>query len=462
MIEDEQEWLRWIAAVPVPVPLRGKWCTVRVRLRGAGRLPAGTLVVTFNQAGPLRRQDWIVLKGAAGAPVHENLIHVPPDAEAVRVGMLGSAEPSPQAEISFVPMGQAMAAFRLALRHRAALLRRLRQNGLHGLHNIRATLSRLATEPDAADEYRRWTGLFERPPQTPAPDAPKLAALVFQPPGGLPAAMQATLAALAVPHAIVAGGNWRDALAGLECGYVAILQAGEIPHRNMSLMAAGALARLGNPAMACADEDILDPDGTRRDPHFKPRPNHALMLSGTLTRGLWLIRRDVLEAAPGDLAADWAETLRLDLWLRLDEAGKTDTLRLPHILAHCRTDTPAAPAAALADVVASHLRRAGLPWQAEPGFPVRLHPAPDAPAPSISILIASILDREHAASCLPAILAGTAYPDFEMLIAVSQPRGLNSTQAALAARLQADPRVRVIHMQDAGFNFSVTAQVVDR
>ena len=219
-------------------------------------------------------------------------------------------------------------------------------------------------------------------------------------------------------------------------------------------MAAGALARLGNPAMACADEDTLDPDGTRRDPHFKPRPNHALMLSGTLTRGLWLIRRDVLEAAPGDLAAGWAETLRLDLWLRLHEAGNVDTPRLPHILAHRRTDAPAAPAAALAGIVASHLRRAGLPWRAEPVFPVRLHPAPDAPAPSVSILIASTLDRGHAVSCLPVILAGTAYPVFEMLIAVSQLRDLNPTQAALAARLQADPRVRVIHMQDAGFNFS--------
>ena len=460
MFHDDRHWLLWLAATPVPVPFRGHWCRVRVRIPSAGHPPPTGLVLTFNQAGPVRRQDWLALRcptGKAGRDIAgEILVHVPAEAEAVRIGVLGSTAQTLRADVSFVPMSRLVAACRVALRHCGALLRHVRHQGVAG---FRATLARLSEEPDPLEEYHRWIALFERPPEAIAPGAPSLAALVFQAPGGGASALRASVAALErqsppVPHAIVTGGNWRGALAALTGDYVAILQAGEIPHDRMSHLSAAALAGLGNPVMACADEDTLDVGGRRRDPHFKPRPNHLLMLSGTLTRGLWLIRLDVLAAAPNDLQADWAETLRLDLWLRLHELGRAETPRIPHILTHRRADTLAAPGDALARVVTDHLRRAGLPWRAEADFPVRIRPATDAAAPPVSILIASTLAAPHAASCLRAVLAGTAYPDVELLIAVSQPAGLNDTQSALARELQADPRVRVIVMRDAAFNYA--------
>ena len=66
-------------------------------------------------------------------------------------------------------------------------------------------------------------------------------------------------------------------------------QAGEVlPSHAVALLSEWA-ARLDRPAVLFADDDQLSRRGVRRRPHFKPQPNRALMLSGTLTRGVWLV-----------------------------------------------------------------------------------------------------------------------------------------------------------------------------
>jgi hypothetical protein len=68
--------------------------------------------------------------------------------------------------------------------------------------------------------------------------------------------------------------------------------------------------------------------GPRASPLFKPEPNRTLMVSGMLSRGLWLVRRELLadigRNAPR-AEGRWAEALRLDLWLRLYEFATSMT-----------------------------------------------------------------------------------------------------------------------------------------
>ena len=81
--------------------------------------------------------------------------------------------------------------------------------------------------------------------------------------------------------------------------YVVILQAGEqlVPHAMQIL--AHEIERHQCPDILYADEDHLQSDGVRSGPVFKPQPNVLLMCSGTLSGGVWLVRRDLL---PDDLS----------------------------------------------------------------------------------------------------------------------------------------------------------------
>ncbi len=253
-----------------------------------------------------------------------------------------------------------------------------------------------------------------------------------------------------------------ELLPGVSAGsYVGLLQAGEILPAHATALARSCLVALGLPDLAYADEDALSLGDEREAPHFKPEPNHALMLSGTLSRGLWLARRDVLMAQE-ELDAGWAETLRLDLWLRRYEAAGVSASdhalgrRIPFVLSHRRPDTELAPPEALAAVVNQHLARSALPMRVAPSWPLRLalDPALSPPGKVVAI-VPSALRPGHAERCIRAVLAGTSYPAFEMAVGVSQPGPLDAAQSAAAARIEAaHPNARVLRLDAPHFNFS--------
>ena len=72
-------------------------------------------------------------------------------------------------------------------------------------------------------------------------------------------------------------------------GFVGILQAGEVlPAHALAVLADQAVR--GNAAILYADEDRIDAAQRRAAPHFKPELGPTLLLSGCLTRGIWLFR----------------------------------------------------------------------------------------------------------------------------------------------------------------------------
>ena len=110
-------------------------------------------------------------------------------------------------------------------------------------------------------------------------------------------------------------GSLAEVLAHTSADYLAVLQAGEVVAPHALALLAWHAARLGRPPLLSADEDRLDPDGTRRDPVRKPAAGRILMLSGTLATGVWLIRRDLL-AGLSAAAPPWAPPLGGDLAAR--------------------------------------------------------------------------------------------------------------------------------------------------
>jgi GT2 family glycosyltransferase len=340
----------------------------------------------------------------------------------------------------------------------------LRRGGLSGLYGrVRASLSLYAAGAFYPNSYQLWIRLFDQwtgarrnallnSPRR--PHWPRIAVMLFAsaPCSQAAAATRASLRDQWLPvHQLLEDPNARLD----DADYVAVLQAGEIlaPHA-LALLADHAAA--GRPRVLLADEDRIDAGGHRWDPQFKPRPNHALMLSGSQAGGVWLIRRDALMAA----APGWrsAEAFRLGIYLALwRHDGAPDARTVSAVLTHRRHDVESGEAEELAAVVAGHGTLAGLALQVTPAHPLRIRlAAPKERQDKVGIVIASRCRGSTTQACISAILNRTNYAAFEVLLVLAQPRPPDAEQRAFIAGL-ADRRVRLLHVPTERFNFAVAS-----
>ena len=290
---------------------------------------------------------------------------------------------------------------------------------------------------------------------------PTVTALVFGSDDVALAATMASVRAQAYPaESIVvvrpeATGPWRGAIAG---EWVAVLQAGEVLPRQALLLLVDAVGRA--PAdVLLADEDRIAADGVRSAPWFKPEPGPVTMCSGLLSRGVWLVRAGVLALAlEREVVPAWAECVRLAAWFSVYGAGGL-ARRVPRVLTHRRDDAEAAPGAVLAGVVDAGLARLGVRATVEPGFPLRLRWDGGGWAPRVSVIVPSRLNGAVQLRCLLDVLARTAYPNYEMVVVVTQRRRPDRAQRRAVRRLRAAGPVRVVWLRRGTFNYSIANNV---
>ena len=369
---------------------------------------------------------------------------------------------------------QIVAALLLICLQPSVLLPRASARRLGGRRKLRQRLAMAAIKLGPRISYPAWQRRFDcwmtgaAGPPIPAP----VMALVFTSGAHDRTALDASLGAIdtaskAAPAAVAltvidgsgddSATRLRTALGSSTAEFVIVLQAGEViaPH------AIGALLRFAEQkqlAIVYADEDRLDFSGVRSDPFFKPEPSRMLMLSGLLASGIFLIRRDALEGF-SSAAAGCADALRLDAWLRTRAhaaAGGHAAFsgRLPLILTHRRPDIAATPPGLLAAIARADLGPAWLGEIDATRLPLRIRPNVAAPAPKVSLIVPSTGRRAHVRGCLAAILEQTRYPDFEMIIVLSQAAPLDAAQQENLAPILADARVRVVFAPAGKFNFS--------
>jgi GT2 family glycosyltransferase len=458
-------WLR----LAVRLPRRSRSAIVRLRVQDA----AGCTLTGDNYL------DRMVIP--AQRHKRAGLVYLPPAACALRIDLMDGRESPDALSLRLHRCSRGTAALLAALRHPLMLFAYALayRNGV--LAGLRAAVSVVATGTPPRS-YRRWVAWFDAWPE--ARLAPLRQAIAGNPPpriavfvccgtggatdgdpDGIPGpALQATIDSIRSQHhpidyQLIGDGKHRTldaALARNDAAYIALLQAGEILPRHASLLLASALMAWRHPAAVLADEDSIAEDGTRRDPLFKPVPGHSLMLSGTQTRGVWAVRAALLQDATAD--PRWAEALRLAVWLRLYETGAAaGTRRLPCILTHRRADCPAAPPALLAGIVAAHLARMGIAADIGTTWPLRVQPRPRAgQAPPVSIVVPSACRSDHTLRCLGAVLAGTDYPEFELLVVLSQAGPPDAAQQRIIRQLQSHRHVRIVlHANDGPFNYAV-------
>jgi O-antigen biosynthesis protein len=469
--------------IGLPPQLRGRWVVFALTLPPAqgSRIVALSLL---SQMAILIGREMLLRRLSFGrAQCWAGVFYVPDDAETIQLDLVDTVLATSEIAILLRPISRPTAALLIALRHPFKLLRASLGNlsGQHG--RIREALSSIAVGT-APTSYRDWIALFDnwqphdhaRLLESPRRAAwPSIGVCVFA--GATDTGRQSTTSqrhadllrateksllnqSLPCPYRIAGqAGNTsklESTLVHLDCEYVALLQAGEIlPRQALALLADQAVS-LGRPLVICADDDELTRNGVRCNPLFKPAPNHALMLSGTLSRGIWLVRRDVLLDHAGD-DVRWAEILRLDIWLRLYEHGMADsTRRVPHILTHRLVDAEAAPAGELAASVAGHLARMAIPAHVQPAWPLRVDIiAPQELQPEVTIVVPSVCREQHVIECLGAVLARTRYERFNLVVVISQTTALDDRQLETVARLSEDPRFRYMLFKQGSFNYSL-------
>lgn len=372
-------------------------------------------------------------------------------------------------DVHAIVLGKALSAMLLLMSHPAQVVSALRGKRGKLLSRLRAALATFAVQPNAPSSYSTWINLFDSwsaersKALLPSDHVPhlRILAIVFHNANTQEAARRATLLSIGASY-MPAEARLFDAnreslaqkLADIPHDYVALVQAGEIIPPHGFALAGQFISALGNPPLVLADEDNLEETGARCDPLFKPQPNRVLMLSGILSRGLWLVRRDVMTELCPD-TANWAETARLEMWLRLHERGLSrDTYRIPYILTHRRADTQAAPPSALADIVEAHLARCNLLARINAErFPLDVRILP-ASFDKVSIIIPSAGRKPEVVKCLTGLLLNNDWPNFEMILVIAQWDGLDQKQQKNLRDLNADSRVKILHYKTREFNYA--------
>ena len=334
----------------------------------------------------------------------------------------------------------------------------LLRRGTSARERLRAGVTAATSvEPQTSTEYEHWLTHYGnwsdrrlRDVVKRLPERPAIRAIVFAQKEGN--ALQATLRSLREQAYgletvdIVRPGS---AIPQTAAAYTAVLQAGEV------------LAWYAFPLLiqevqgfdaVYADEDRVGKDGVRRDPSFKPQPGYMMMCSGLLSRGLWLAKSAML---PRDPVASWAECMRMELWFRLEEQGRSGCVkRVPMMLTHLRDDVELTPLDVLADTVSKALQRRRVSARAVAAAPLRLAWTPDHHS-SIDVIVPSRLQGETQIRCMLDILGRTSHPNFVMHIVVTQATPLDAAQAEAARAIEATGKGRVLILDRTGFNYSV-------
>lgn len=202
-----------------------------------------------------------------------------------------------------------------------------------------------------------------------------------------------------------------------------------------------------------SDEDRLDIQGRRTDPHFKPDWNRTLLLGQDYVSHLSVFRSDLIKSL--GFRGNFGGSQHYDLLLRCAEAISPDQVRhVPRVLYHRRTpEKPIEPERATS-AVQEHLDRKGIAAEVtshgEKGYRRVRYLMPDV-RPSVSIVIPTRDMIQLLRPCLRSILEKTSYAPFEIVLVD------NGSSEAVAldylTELSRDHRVRLFRREEE-FNYS--------
>ena len=242
-----------------------------------------------------------------------------------------------------------------------------------------------------------------------------------------------------------------------------------IPLRGAALLAPDALQQLTvaigmaePPDLVYSDEDLLDEEGARLAPHFKPSWDPELMLGRDVVGSLSAFRTVRVRSVGGvDPAAPSTAACLYELALRVAATGEPGLVRhVPQVLCSLPIEGREAwlmDGSAARAIVEAHLARADsargaevLPVERAPAWVRVAWPLP-SPPPRVSVIVPTRDQPALLARCARGVLDSSDAHDVELIIVDN---GSSTTvMQVLLADLATDPRVHVVR-DDGDFDFS--------
>jgi GT2 family glycosyltransferase len=217
-----------------------------------------------------------------------------------------------------------------------------------------------------------------------------------------------------------------SAVAIAEGEYVAFMDQDDVLSGDALLWLVQAINEHPQWQLIYSDEDKLDLDGNRCDPHFKPDWNYEYFLNCNYLCHLSLYESELLISLGGcreglEGAQDY------DLALRAAETLAPNAIgHIPHILYHWRKSPGSTSQDALAKpfaieagerAITEHLARTNTAATVTTDFiRYRVHYQVQNPAPCVTIVIPSRNAKELLRSCIDSIFDKTHYPDYRILV----------------------------------------------
>jgi GT2 family glycosyltransferase len=211
-----------------------------------------------------------------------------------------------------------------------------------------------------------------------------------------------------------------------------------------------------------SDEDKLDAENRRLEPHFKSNWNPELFLAQNFILHLGVYRTDLVRKV-GGFRVGFEGSQDYDLTLRCIERIRPDQIKhLPWVLYHwratdqstasCTTAKPYAQEAARR-AVQEHLDRTGIAGTVVPTHGVYLQAKYALPTerPMVSIIIPTRDQVSSLKECLHSFFQKTDYPDYELILLDNG--SCNSETLEYLHELKKHDRIRVERIEGA-FNYS--------
>ena len=212
-----------------------------------------------------------------------------------------------------------------------------------------------------------------------------------------------------------------------------------------------------------SDEDKIDSDGRRYEPHFKPDWNQELFYSYNMINHLGTYRTCVVRQV-GGFREGFEGSQDYDLVLRLLAHTTPARIRhIPHILYHWRlgygvqtfstdrlTEAVKSARRALAEYFASRGENVQIIDANPPCFNRVKRPLPD-PAPRVSLIVPTRDKVSLLRNCVDGLLHKTRYSNLEIIIVDNNSREPDTLE--YLDRLRTEDRVRILRIEEP-FNHS--------
>lgn len=263
-----------------------------------------------------------------------------------------------------------------------------------------------------------------------------------------------------------------SALSLVQGEFVALMDHDDVLSTHALYEVAVALNDRSDLDIIYSDEDQIDRRGRRQSPYFKTDWNKELFLGHNLISHLGVYRRSLLESV-GGFRLGFEGSQDYDLALRCVESSSPDRIHhIPTVLYHWRRDfgaksfseaKPTRCAQAARRAIDEHLQRSHENAVAEshPVLPhwVRVRRKPPATAPTVTLIVPTLVGSGLPATCARDVLEQTDYPNVELLVVEHESR--STERQSLLQRLSGDPRVRTLTHRGA-FNYSAMINMAAR